>query len=328
MTKKKMKVKDMDSMLLTALIWVKTKQNVDEARKFFDTLYEKEEDLVNNIMVNHLMTGYGLKKDKENVIDIYNTSQKLNMSPTEQKRSKHHLTNALFHCRDVPAAISVFISMRNQDIPDDITLAMVVQGLVMNNENNLAWRLFKTLQSDGIEPNLHAYTAMIKAMGHKEVDLKKKQGASGLNDEMIAAAGIRLPNVDYLHSNVPSTTEALNLFRRLTGFQQPNVYTYTTLISCFAKHNISRAISIFDHMCAKNVQPTVETYTAILQGCAIFRNSQMALSVFNHMCEKRVEPNAVTWRYLMKSLLRSRVDKKQIEKIAEMARKSIDKKVD
>ncbi|CAO3624888.1 unnamed protein product [Mucor hiemalis] len=328
-TKKKVKVKDMDSTLLTALIWVKTKLCVDEARKDFDLLYKEDKNLVNSIMVNHLITGYGLKGDKESVIQLYNLNEKNgNMSPAEEKRSKHHLANALFHCRDVPAAMGVFASMRYQNVPDDVTLAMVIQGLIMNNENNLAWRLFKTLQSDGIEPNLHAYTTILKAIGHREVDLKKKQGNSGLSPEMVAAAGIRLPTLDYLHSAVPSTTEALNLFRRLTGFQQPNVYTYTTLISCFAKHNISRAISIFDHMCAKGVQPSVETYTAILQGCSIFRNSQMALSVFNHMCENRVEPNSVTWRYLLKSLLRSRVDKKQIDKIAQMAKKSLDKKVE
>lgn len=326
-TKKKVKVKDMDSTLLTALIWVKTKLCVDEARKDFDLLYKKDENLVNSIMVNHLITGYGLKGDKESVIQLYNTNlNKEKISPAEEKRSKHHLANALFHCRDVPAAMGVFVSMRNQDVPDDVTLAMVIQGLIMNNENNLAWRLFKTLQADGIEPNLHAYTSILKAIGHREVDLKKKPSNSRVSPELIEAAGIRLPTLDYLHSAVPSTTEALNLFRRLTGFQQPNVYTYTTLISCFAKHNISRAISIFDHMCAKGVQPTVETYTAILQGCSIFRNSQMALSVFNHMCENRVEPNAVTWRYLLKSLLRSRVDKKQIDKIAQMAKKSLDNK--
>lgn len=326
---KKMKVKDMDNMTRTALIWLKTKQNVDDARKKFDELYELDKDLVNNIMTNHLVTGYGLKNDKENVINSYNLNRKIHpITTAEQMRSKHHLTNALFHCRDVPAALGVFVSMRNQDIPDDVTLAMVIQGLILNNENNLAWRLFKTLQSDGIEPNLHAYTSILKLIGHRDVDIKKKYGDSGLNSDTVLAAGIRSPNLDYLHSPVPSTTEALSLFRRMTGFQQPNVYTYTTLISCFAKYNISRAISIFDHMCATGVNPTVETYTSILQGCAIFRNSQMALSVFNHMCERRVEPNAVTWRYLLKSLLRSRIDKSQIDRIAEMAKKSLDKKVD
>lgn len=328
--KKKLKVKDMDSMLRTALIWLKTKSDVDQARKDFDTLYKMDKDLVNNIMVNHLVLGYGEKKDKEGVINSYNLHNSSTTTATieQQMRSQHYLTNALFHCRDVPAAMGVFVSMRNQGVPDDITLAMVIQGLIMNNEHILAWRLFKTLQADGIEPNLHAYTSILKAIGHRDTDIKKKHITNGSNSslspDMVTAAGMEGLGKDYLHSAVPSTTEALNIFRRMTGFQQPNVYTYTTLISCFAKHNITRAISIFDHMCAQGVAPTVETYTAILQGCAIFRNSQLALTIFSHMCERRIEPNAVTWRYLLKSLLRSRVDKLQIEKVAQMAKKSID----
>lgn len=75
-TAKKMKIKEMDMMTRTALIWLKTKQNVDDARKKFDELYEIDKDLVNNIMTNHLMTGYGLKNDKESVIDSYSLNRK------------------------------------------------------------------------------------------------------------------------------------------------------------------------------------------------------------------------------------------------------------
>lgn len=324
-TDKKLSPKNMDGRLRTALIWLQTKQNLDEAREKFDELYKLDKDLVTSIMTNHLVTGYGLKQDKENVIESYRLNTKIPTTIEQQLRSKHHLTNALFHCRDVPAALTVFVSMRNQTIPDDITLAMVIQGLILNNENNLAWRLFKTLQSDGIEPNLHAYTSIIKLLGHRESDIKKRPNESTLNPDLISAAGIRLPQLDYFDSSVPAATEALSLFRHMTGFEKPNVYTYTTLISCFAKYNISRAINIFDHMCAKGVDPTVETYTAILQGCSIFRNGQTALRVFNHMCEKRIEPNAVTWRYLMKALLRSRVDKAQVDKIGVIARESLEK---
>jgi pentatricopeptide repeat protein len=317
MVHQKMKPEEIDTMLRTALLWLKTKQDIDGAREMFESLYQK--NTANSIMVNHLLLGYSGKKDKKSVAEMY--SRHKDVQVIDDERSKHYLANALFQCRDVPAAIAVYASMRSQAIPDDITTAMIIRGLVMNNEGNIAWKLFKTLQYDGIELNLRAYTSILKALGHRESDLKKKD-PTPISADALIAAGIR-SNADYLQS--PPTTEALNLFRRMTGFEQPNVYTYTTLISCFAKYDIKRAISIFDHMCQKQVRPTVETYTAILQGCAIFRNSQMALTVFNHMCENRIEPNQVTWRYLLKSLLRSRVDKSQIDKIGAMARKSLEK---
>lgn len=315
-----MKPEEIDTMLRTALLWLETKQNVDGARETFESLYKTPS--ANSIMVNHLVLAYGSAKDRKNVVNMYNRHKDVEV--IDSVRSKHYLANALFQCRDVPAAIGVYASMRTQAIPDDITTAMIIRGLVMNHEGNLAWKLFKTLQYDGIEPNLRAYTSILKALGHRESDLKKKHDTTTFSADTLIAAGIR-SDADYLHSPVHPTTESLKLFRQMTGFEQPNVYTYTTLISCFAKYDIKRAISIFDHMCKKQVRPTVETYTAILQGCAIFRNSQLALTVFNHMCEGRVEPNQVTWRYLLKSLLRSRVDKAQIDKVGDMARKSLEK---
>ncbi|CAO0794006.1 unnamed protein product [Mucor circinelloides] len=326
----KLDSRHVDSKLRTAILWLKSKEDVDEAQKEFDDLQQQNEKLVNSVMANHLIVGYGKKGDKSKVYQSYTASAQLAIDAEAKQRAKHHLAHALFQCRDVPAAMQVYASIKSADqgVPDDITLAMVIQGLILNKEGVLAWRMFKTMLDDGIEPNLHAYSSMLKALGHSDSDLKKKKKHGEVDLEpMMIAAGIRHPKADYSKSPIPVTTEAHNLFRRLTGFQKPNVYTYTTLISCFAKHDITQATSIFDHMCAnKSVQPTVQTYTALLQGCAIFKKSELALRLFNHMNENRVEPNAVTWRYLLKSLLRSHVDKKSIDKVGDMARKSLDYK--
>ncbi|CEP10291.1 hypothetical protein [Parasitella parasitica] len=326
----KMDTQHLDNILRTALLWLKSKQDVDEAQKEFDDLKQQNEKLVNSVMANHLLVGYGKRGDKAQVYQSYAASTQLATTAEAELRAKHHLTHALFQCRDVSAAMQVFASIRSAEkgVPDDVTLAMVIQGLLLNKEGPLAWRLFKTMLDDGIEPNLHAYSSILKALAHSDSDLKKRRKHSEVDLEpALAAAGIRHQNADYSKSPIPVTTEAHNLFRRLTGFQKPNVYTYTTLISCFAKHDIAQATSIFEHMCAnKSVKPTVETYTALLQGCAIFRKGELALRFFTHMNENHVEPNAVTWRYLLKSLLRSHVDKNSIDEVGAMARKSIDRK--
>ncbi|KAL9560119.1 hypothetical protein MBANPS3_000083 [Mucor bainieri] len=322
----KLDARHVDSKLRTALLWLKSKEDVHDAQRDFDRLQQQQQH--NSVMANHLMVAYGNRGDKSRVYQSYAASTQLATDAQALQRAKHHLAHALFQCRDVPAAMQVYASIRDdnnsQGVPDDVTLAMVIQGLILNKEGALAWRMFKTLLDDGIEPNLHAYSSMLKALGHSDSDPKKKKSDVDL-EPLATAAGIRHPSADYAKSPVPVTTEAHNLFRRLTGFQRPNVYTYTTLISCFAKHDITQATSIFDHMCAsKSVQPTVETYTALLQGCAIFKKSDLALRLFGHMNQHRVEPNAVTWRYLLKSLLRSHVDKTSIDKVGDMARKSLD----
>lgn len=308
--RRNIKDSDRDDMLRTALLWLKAKTDVDAARREFDYMYNNEPALLNDIMTNHLVKALAQQGEKELVLETVKKMRK-----RKGPRSQHYLTNALFHCRDVFAALSIFGSMREQKIPDDITLAMVIQGLVMNHEGNLAWRLFKTLQNQEIEPNLHAYSSMLHVFAHPD----KQRKDTDIDEKTLEKAGIRA-RVSYSH---PPSTEALYLFRSMTGFQQPNAYTYTTLIACFAKTNLTQAIRIFDHMRSSHVDPTTETYTALLQGCAIFRNSQMAITIFTHMCDHQVKPNSHTWRYLLKSLLRGRVDRKEIDKLGKMARKAM-----
>ncbi|KAI8989385.1 hypothetical protein BDB01DRAFT_842113 [Pilobolus umbonatus] len=327
-TKKQMKIEDMDDRLRTTLLWLKAKNKIDDARDYFDYLYSVNKSYVNHIMVDHLVTGYGHRRDKKNVIDSFNLKNQLGqpLSEEDELRSRHSLVYALFRCGDVSGALGVYAWIRTHTSPDQITAAMVVKGLIMNHEPDLAWRLFKSLQVEGIQPNLHAYSTILKAFGHKhDILTKRKYQTMDIDPSLLESAGIHLPQLDFLHSPVPSTTEALNLFRQMTGFHQPNAFTYTTLIACFAKSNIEKAISIFRHMCHNQVSPTVETYTALIQGCAIFRNSELGLMLFNHMTERQVQPNAVTWRYLLKCLLRSRVDKKEIDRIGSMALKALNK---
>lgn len=330
MTKKKVQLHQTDGELRAAILWLKTKRDVSVARKYFDDLYMQDKKYVNNVMINHLVKKYGREGDKENAMKVYKKQFKLPIPLTnrEKSRTKHHLVDALFHCRDVPAAIGVFISMRNQAMSDEITMAMIVKGLVLNDEGELAWRIFKTLQANGTEPNLHAYTSILKSLADKGSYMKKKVkiNMDRLDPDLLKSAGIRLSDLNFNHSPVPVTTEALQLFRRLTGFHKPNVYIYTTLISCFAKNNIYQAINVFEHMCSQQVHPTVETYTALLQGCAIFRNSDISFAVFKHMQANQVEPNQLTWQYLLKSMLRSRLDKMEVDVVAEVARMALENK--
>ncbi|KAI9282279.1 hypothetical protein BY458DRAFT_531229 [Sporodiniella umbellata] len=327
-TKKNIKLTETDGVLRAAILWLKIKNDVSDARRYFDELYANDARLVNNVMVNHLITEYGRQGNKKGVVEMYENHLKLPKQPSSEEiqRTKHYLIDALFHCRDVPIAISVFVSMRNQAMSDEITMAMIIKGLVLNNEGDLAWSLFKTLQSNGTEPNLHAYTSVLKSLGNKGSYMEKKTNPTidRLDPRLLKSAGIKLSDLDFNPSPVPTTTEAIQLFRRLTGFHKPNIYIYTTLISCFAKNNIYQAVTIFEHMCLKQVKPTVETYTALLQGCAIFRNKEIAYAVFKHMNDNEVEPNELTWMFFMKALLRSRTPTAEVDVVGEFSRMALE----
>ncbi|KAI8340860.1 hypothetical protein BC941DRAFT_418415 [Chlamydoabsidia padenii] len=333
--------KKMDPEFWSAVIWVKVLEDVEMARGFYESLYKQNSNYVDAVMVNHLVSGYGDARKKQQVLDSFALHENIPPSSSGASSKSIHrrdpvdpyfyLVDSLFKCRDVPAALSALAVMRRHSIPDDITMAMVVRGLVMNEENELAWQLFQTLKFSGLEPNMHAYTSILKTCikGGKRGATKQQ---SEHNDQPIPAdileSSLGITNTSsvatgLLGDKTIGPNQAYIMFRKMTGYNKPNVYTYTTLIACFAKHNIGRAVTIFAHMCKDGVEPVMQTYVALLQGCAIFRNAPMAMMVLQHMQERKKHhliPNPQICHYLLKALVRARLDKKKIDQFGDMVR--------
>ncbi|CAO3591304.1 unnamed protein product [Absidia cylindrospora] len=323
----------MDNEFWSAVMWLKVAEDVGRAREFYETLYNRNCTFVDTVMVNHLVNGYGKAKQKQQVVDSFGLHKMASSSikASSQVDPHYFLVDSLFKCRDVPAALTALVMMRRHSVPDDITMAMVIRGLVMNEEIDMAWKLFRTLQATGVDPNLHAYTSILKTCvqnakrgtgkhqpNHQQQDIPRDIVEASL--EIGNTTSSSATNVLLEHKKM-GPAQAYILFRKLTGYRKPNAYTYTTLIACFAKHNIQRAVDIFTYMCSDGVQPVMETYVALLQGCAIFRNAPMALLVFKHLQEQHhLVPNDKVWHYLLKALVRTRTDKKEIDRLGTMVR--------
>lgn len=336
--------KKMDPEFWSAVIWVKVLEDVELARSFYGSLYDHNPEYVDAVMVNHLVHGSGEVGQPGKVLDIFALHQNIPSSPSppwEHRKTVHRsnpidphyfLVDSLFKCRDVPAALSAMVMMRKHAVPDDITMAMVIRGLVTNGENDLAWRLFLKLKSSGVEPTIQAYTSIIWTCIYGADRGAKKQQATPQGDQQSIPASLIESSLGITNPSTASglisnkkigPDQAYLLFRKMTGFHKPNAYTYTTLISCFAKHNIGRAVAIFTHMCNDGVEPVMETYVSLLQGCAIFRNAPLAMMVFKHMQEQQkphLIPNHQVYHYLLKALVRARMDKKDIDRFGDMVR--------
>ncbi|KAI7870924.1 hypothetical protein BDF14DRAFT_1766289 [Spinellus fusiger] len=312
-------IQNIDSRLRTAILWVKVKRDVKEGQKFFDTLYNEHRDLCNDFMVNHLVTGYGNERDIENVYNAFSVLKTMSGNKPSSA-SYHHLTNAMFKCQDISGALMSFGKLRSFGMPDDITLAMVVHGLVNNKEGDVAWRLFKAYRAEGFEPSVRAYTSMLKAFSKRK--LHARDGSSLLTRDLLDLAGIpNYPTKEFSPSDsTPQSVYAYDLFTQMTGYHQPNAYTYTTLISCFSTSNMGHTLAVYRQMLSENIMPTVETYTSLVQCCAVNRDAYTALNFFKEMRQLNVMPNRHTWRYLLKAMLRSRMSKSEVDQMADLSR--------
>lgn len=325
---KTMDKREIDDKFRAALMWVQVKQGLGKAREFFDEMYKENREYVNAVMVNHMVIESGNIQRRDKVHESYELHKQVDPTSDPNLRSQHYYVDALFKCRDVPAALSAFMSMRRQGVPDDITMAMVVRGLVMNDEDQLAWNVFQALKLNKRIPNLWAYTSMLKAYGKKHPSQRIPRELLDMWPELYAVLKGEEHTIPTATEPVPfhvSPSQACLFFRQMTGYRKPNQYTYTTLISCFAKTSFLRATEVYNAMLEDNVEPTVQTYGAMLQACAIFRQPRMALLIFQQMLDKNVTPNPITWRYLLKALLRGRSDKEDVDRVGEMARAAMQK---
>ncbi|ORZ03148.1 hypothetical protein BCR43DRAFT_482827 [Syncephalastrum racemosum] len=296
-----------DDKFRAALMWAKAREDLDEARVLLGDLYAENKDYVNAVMVNHLVIGEGLAGRRDKVYESHALHKQLDPANEPSPMSQHHFINALFLCQDVPGALLAFVRMRNRGVPDDITKAMIIRGLVHNNEVELAFRLFRIFQRDSLYMTIRSYTSLLKTYVLKKTSVETRRRFEKHWPELeqaIAPASDMTP----VRPKVPYL-----MFRELTGFHEPNVYSYTTLIASYAKVNILRALSIFQHMCRKGVSPNIQTYTVLLQGCSIFRNGDTAVVLYRHMQETGLQPNAATWYYLIKAMKRSRIEQKQVD---------------
>jgi pentatricopeptide repeat domain-containing protein 1 len=84
---------------------------------------------------------------------------------------------------------------------------------------------------------------------------------------------------------------------------QPNVITYSALISACAKGaQWQRAMAVFEEMKAAGVQPNDITYSALISACDKGAQWQRAMEVFEEMKEAGVQPNVQTFNPLISVL--------------------------
>lgn len=303
-----------DDKFRAALMWAKAREDLDEARVLLGDLYAENKDYVNAVMVNHLVIGEGLAGRRDKVYESHAIHKHIDPDNEPSSISQHHFINALFLCQDVPGALLAFVRMRNRGVPDDITKAMIIRGLVHNDEVELAFRLFRIFQRDSLYMTIRSYTTLLKTYVLRKTSMDTRKRFEKHWPELEQAITPPLDTTTPVRPKMPYL-----LFRELTGFHEPNVYSYTTLIASYAKVNILRALDIFQHMCRKGVSPNIQTYTALLQGCSIFRNGDTAVVLYRHMQEKGLQPNAATWYYLVKAMKRSRMEQKQIDLVIQAA---------
>ncbi|KAH8555488.1 hypothetical protein BGW37DRAFT_516410 [Umbelopsis sp. PMI_123] len=345
----------LDNMQRSAYVMMKLANgNTWGVQRRFRHYIQHQPDLINSVMVNHLIRGLGLKGDIKGVEEAFSWSDSTSGSGHKIERTRytyHHYVQALFNCHQTEKAFDAVADMKAHGFSvDALTYAIIIKGLVANRELETAWKMFEMMKQDRaslVEQDKNTYYAsdspFLRAMssimsGLVDTDLGKQ--SDGLNEHtrnasLLADTFSELREMDSMpittqgkdvsNKTQPGIQRAFAMFRDLQSSKltRANVYTYSIIIAGFAKHDIRRAMQIFQHMLADGIQPNDVVYTALIQGFAISRDAKGALALFEDMRQREIEPNQFTWHYLLRAMLRSGVDKEYVDQVGHASRNGL-----
>ncbi|KAG2187581.1 hypothetical protein INT44_005270 [Umbelopsis vinacea] len=345
----------LDNMQRSAYVLMKLANgNTRAVQSRFRHYLQHQPELINSVMVNHLIRSLGMKGDIKGVEEAFSWFDSTSGSRRKLERTRytyHHYVQALFNCQQTEKAFDAVTDMKARGFSvDALTYAIIIKGLVANRELETAWKMFEIMKQDSTDqveqnektaftrdsPFLRAISSIMSGLVDSDLGKQSESMNEHTRDaNLLADTFTELRDMDSmpitpqakdtLNKTQPGIQRAFAMLRDLQSSKttRANVYTYSIIIAGFAKHDIRRAMQIFQHMLADGIPPNDIVYTALIQGFAISRDAKGALALFEDMRQREIEPNQFTWHYLLRAMLRSGVDKEYVDQVGHASRNGL-----
>jgi pentatricopeptide repeat protein len=345
----------LDNMQRSAYVLMKLANgNTRGVQRRFRHYIQHQPELINSVMINHLIRSLGMKGDIKGVEEAFSWFDSTSGSRHRLERTRytyHHYVQALFNCQQTEKAFDAVTDMKTRGFSvDALTYAIIIKGLVANRELETAWKMFEMMKQDRTNqveqnektafardsPFLRAISSIMSGLVDSDLGKQSESMNEHTRDaNLLADTFAELRDMDSMpitpqakdtHNKAqPGIQRAFAMLRDLQSSKitRANVYTYSIIIAGFAKHDIRRAMQVFQHMLADGIQPNDVVYTALIQGFAIARDAKGALALFEDMRQRDIEPNQFTWHYLLRAMLRSGVDKEYVDQVGHASRNGL-----
>ncbi|OIV92593.1 hypothetical protein TanjilG_07584 [Lupinus angustifolius] len=227
-------------------------------------------------------------------------------------------------------ALNVFDYVRHREgcasLLNGSSIAVIINILGKANKVSSAASLLLTLQNDGIQIDVYAYTSLITAYAtngryREAVNVFNKMQQEGCTPTLITFNVIL--NV-YGKMGMPwSKIIALVDAMKRDGVP-PDLYTYNTLISCCRRGSLyEEAVQLFDEMKLAGFRPDKVTYNALLDVFGKSRKPKEAMQVLREMESNGFSPTIVTFNSLISAYARGGLLEEALNLKTQMMEKGI-----
>ncbi|MQM08898.1 hypothetical protein Taro_041753, partial [Colocasia esculenta] len=216
---------------------------------------------------------------------------------------------------NISFAHQLFVAMRTKDV---VSWNSMISGFARAEMSCEALRLFQMMQWGGMEVDPMVVPSVLSACGHTG-DLRKGKEVHGkllrsLVFESDTAVGNSL--ID-MYAKCGCLGDSRRVF---SGMINPNLVTWTTLISCFGVHGKGEeALALYEEMIARGFKPNPITFTTILSSCSHAGLVSQGQMIFESMSNVHgVEPGVEHYACMVDLLGRSGNPKEALDLIKNM----------
>ncbi|KAI8975398.1 hypothetical protein BDF20DRAFT_878381 [Mycotypha africana] len=217
----------------------------------------------------------------------------------------NQLINVYFKGRQPYKAFKAFEELQQNPALkiNDVILNTMINGLVISKEMRVAGILYKQMIRSDFKPNIITCNTMLKGY----IKAKDMKAAAEIISDMFNL-GMEPDVVTFttlidsiFKSTSPTTAMEMIAVMNELGFK-PNIYTFNAVINSWIRNGkMSEAEKTLNLMRTDkfNLQPTVHTYTNLIQGYVEQLDLKKAIETFQMMVRHGIKPDRATYNFMI-----------------------------
>lgn len=265
-----------------------------------------------------LIDGYMSEANVDEAELMFKTMMKNDIKPTLVTYNilMHHSVRQL----NMESALKFWGSLLKAGLKSDVyTYAIILHGLGDAERVDEAWRTFKTMQEENVDVNEVVATTLM-AMHVKQHDneyalqiFNKFFTSQSESKPLLPTEHTRnvLLNAVIAKADVEKISQYYDQYKssldKKEGSISPlfvgaNVYTYTTFMRAFLRHNNLEMVSqVYTDMTARKIRPTIVTYATLMLAHAFVPDPESCNRILQELKKGGVELNAVPYTIVMRA---------------------------
>ncbi|KAL7532081.1 hypothetical protein ACHAXR_004422 [Thalassiosira sp. AJA248-18] len=174
--------------------------------------------------------------------------------------------------------------------PDVVAYTAAIAGCSEAGEYTAGMQLISTMRSEGVQPNVVTFSAVINACASASAKLARRMEEEDNNNNYGRTSAVELEDVRMPMNRALRLLEAM---KSPNSSARPNIVTYNAAIrACAEGLNLKGAFDLLRQLKEDGLEPTIVTYGSLMTACERVGDIEAASKVFRMVKQEEEEKKA------------------------------------